>query len=208
MAGVEEQSVFLRIAALSAEALAPGGAVYTTAFLAACSEVLPIVEKLGTAFAMVRMDVNGNITRLKDCQAVDPAKYAELFPIALDEVASGEACGSRSATKGILWLKRAMEFVTALLQRLRDNRGETLPAAASEAYTETLYKYHGWVTSAAFTVALKLAPSRETFFQQFDLPPGADLMEQMQTCLKAFCPVLAAVQTFLAEHDLDDPTRL
>lgn len=63
-------------------------------------------EKLGTAFAMVRMDVNGNITRLKDCQAVDPAKYAELFPIALDEVASGEACGSRSATKGILWLKR------------------------------------------------------------------------------------------------------
>lgn len=43
MAGVEEQSVFLRIAALSAEALAPGGAVYTTAFLAACSEVLPIV---------------------------------------------------------------------------------------------------------------------------------------------------------------------
>ena len=39
----EDQSVFLRIAKLSAEALAPGGGVRTDAFLAACSEVLPIV---------------------------------------------------------------------------------------------------------------------------------------------------------------------
>ena len=51
---------------------------------------------------------------------------------------------------------RAMEFVVALLQRLHDDREVTLPEAASETYTATLYRYHGWITSSAFTVALKV----------------------------------------------------
>ena len=36
-------SVFVRIATLSAEALTPEGTVRTLDFLAACSEVLPII---------------------------------------------------------------------------------------------------------------------------------------------------------------------
>ncbi len=43
MRAAADQPVFLRIARLSAEALAPGGGVRTDAFLAACNEVLPIV---------------------------------------------------------------------------------------------------------------------------------------------------------------------
>jgi hypothetical protein len=38
-----DASVFVRIASLSAQALAQDGAVKTEEFLAACSEVLPIV---------------------------------------------------------------------------------------------------------------------------------------------------------------------
>lgn len=51
---------------------------------------------------------------------------------------------------------RAMEFVVALLLRLHDDPAVTLPTAASDSYTATLYRYHGWVTSAAFTLALKV----------------------------------------------------
>lgn len=50
-----------------------------------------------------------------------------------------------------------MEFVAALLQRLCDDQTLTLAAAASDAYSNTLYVYHGWITSAAFTVALKVS---------------------------------------------------
>ena len=50
-----------------------------------------------------------------------------------------------------------MEFVCSLLRRLHSDREEALPTAAMEAYTETLYRYHGWVTSAAFTLALKVS---------------------------------------------------
>lgn len=51
---------------------------------------------------------------------------------------------------------RAMSFVMKLLQRLNDDRDVSLATAASEVYTNTLYQYHGWITSAAFTVALKV----------------------------------------------------
>lgn len=52
-----------------------------------------------------------------------------------------------------------MEFVAALMQRLCDDQTLTLAAAASNAYSDTLYVYHGWLTSAAFTVALKVCLS-------------------------------------------------
>ena len=50
-----------------------------------------------------------------------------------------------------------MGFVAGLLRRLVDDRQVTLAAAASDVYTDTLYQYHGWITSAAFTVALKVS---------------------------------------------------
>ena len=49
-----------------------------------------------------------------------------------------------------------MGFVAGLLRRLNDDRQVTLATAASEVYTASLYQYHGWITSAAFTVALKV----------------------------------------------------
>lgn len=52
-----------------------------------------------------------------------------------------------------------MNFVTELLRRLHDDREVPLQTAASEVYTNTLYQYHGWITSAAFTVALKVCSS-------------------------------------------------
>ena len=50
-----------------------------------------------------------------------------------------------------------MGFVAGLLRRLYNDRQISMSAAASEVYTDTLYRYHGWMTSAAFTVALKVS---------------------------------------------------
>ena len=51
---------------------------------------------------------------------------------------------------------RAMEFVASLLRRLEADKDVTLSTAASDAYAETLHRFHGWITSAAFYVALKV----------------------------------------------------
>ena len=53
-----------------------------------------------------------------------------------------------------------MEFVVALLLKLADDKTLSVSTAASEAYYATLQKFHGWVVTTTFTVALKLVPSR------------------------------------------------
>jgi len=133
----------MQVAELSRQALGPDGSVGTVAFLAACSQVLPVVgvlwslssdlrgeatpeppdppplspclcppsrvpsaDQLGAAFMLVRSDIHGNISRLEQRTETDPARFAAVFAIVEDEVARGVEGDSRSATKGLLWLKR------------------------------------------------------------------------------------------------------
>ena len=63
-------------------------------------------DKLGTGLALVKSDINGNITRLTAAQSRDPDRYQALYPIILDEVEHGQPTASSSDTNGLLWLKR------------------------------------------------------------------------------------------------------
>lgn len=47
-----------------------------------------------------------------------------------------------------------------LLERLYADRAVSLSTAASEVYYQTLQRFHGWIVTGTFTVALKLVPSR------------------------------------------------
>eukprot|EP00976_Prorocentrum_cordatum_P089685 1187817-Prorocentrum_minimum.AAC.2 len=93
--------------------------------------VCPCAEKLGAAFYPAKADLSGNIEvrallvdlhivghgmamhlaftlhhmRLAQRAASDPEGFKLLFSIPLKEVEKGEANGSASASKGLLWLK-------------------------------------------------------------------------------------------------------
>ncbi|GAB4818195.1 hypothetical protein N2152v2_005241 [Parachlorella kessleri] len=186
------------------------GKLKTKELLDVCREVVVIVEKLGTGFALVKSDVGGNIDRLATRAATNPAAYEpDIFQMVRDDVAAGSHMGSSSVTKGLLWLKRAMEFVVALLVKLAEDKGMSVSTAASESYYATLQKFHGWIVTTTFTVALKLVPSRETFFANLgaDGQDDATLQLMRQFC-DAFSGLLGEVQQFLASNDLDDPTKV
>jgi Glycolipid transfer protein (GLTP) len=51
---------------------------------------------------------------------------------------------------------RAMDFITALLALLYNDREVTLSQAAASTYEATLKKFHGMFTSTAFLLALKV----------------------------------------------------
>lgn len=199
-------SLFVQISALLQNVQGPDGTPQTDVFLNVCRQIIPVIEKLGTSFFIVKSDIQGNIDRLSTRQQTSPERYVQLFPIILDELKAGDT-GSTSCTKGLLWLQRAMGFVAGLLRRLYNDRQISMSAAASEVYTDTLYRYHGWMTSAAFTVALKLVPSRESFLEKLGTL-NEELYQQMASFLDAFQPLLEGIHSFLVQHDLDDPTRV
>ena len=54
---------------------------------------------------------------------------------------------------------------------------------------------------------MQLVPSRESFFSKLDVCDESG-MKEMETFLKAYKPVLAAIQEFLKQQNLDDPARV
>jgi len=165
-------------------------------------------ESLGTAFIPARVDVNGNIERLA-ARASAPGAGPNLFALIEAEVADGTAGGSSSCTKGLLWLKRFLEFTLRLVERLAKEPGVELREAASAAYSATLAPYHGYLTTALFTVVMHAVPARASFERALlaravSTPPSdaGALAAQMQSFADRFSPVLARVHQFLSDAGL------
>mmetsp|Transcript_36904 Transcript_36904/g.104144 ORF Transcript_36904/g.104144 Transcript_36904/m.104144 type:complete len:175 (-) Transcript_36904:109-633(-) len=165
------------------------------------------VEKLGTGFSIVKSDINGNIERIQAYAAADPAKYEDYFQIVRDDIsglARGTYAGSKSVTKGVLWLKRAMQFIIGVINKLVGDPAMSVAQAASAAYKEGLSKYHGMIVGGAFSIALNVVPSREGFLAKLE---SDDIDRDMRQLVELTTPILSEVDKFLVDNGQDDPTK-
>jgi hypothetical protein len=179
----------------------PEGQMLTKPFLDVCRNVLPVIDKFGSSMMLVKSDISGNISRLDDNYAKDPAANNLLHDIVLAEVAAKTAKGSSSCTNGLLWLTRAMDFLVELFRNLNEHADWSMSQCATAAYTSTLKRYHGWIASAAFTVAMKLVPERGTFYETLAL---ANSTTDMERFVAEFSPFLEENHKFLQSVDMDD----
>jgi hypothetical protein len=138
------------------------------------------------------------------------------------EIADGTAAGNSSCTKGLLWLKRFLEFTLRLLERLAQNADGELGDAARDAYEKTLRPFHGYLTQAVFTAVLYATPYRATFEAALlkhnaaageEASPAPEaaaqaLADDMAQFVAAFGPVLARIHTHLVDAGQDDPSRV
>jgi len=176
------------------------GAIQTEPFLAACRLVLPVFDKLGVAFAAAKSDVSGNIERL----AKRAPDHAALFDICRAEMAAGTQASDAGCCKGLLWLKRFLEFAANLLEGLAaEPRTAPLKEVAHGAYATTLKPYHGWLASSAFAVVLQFPPSREAFVNSLN----GDY-ENMTEVARRLRPTLERVHKFLKENGLHDESKV
>mmetsp|Transcript_18701 Transcript_18701/g.33943 ORF Transcript_18701/g.33943 Transcript_18701/m.33943 type:complete len:204 (-) Transcript_18701:420-1031(-) len=202
-------SVFDRGTRIIAEVRGPDGFIVTSRFLDVCRLVVPVVEKLGTAFALVKADVGGNIDRLETMRLKDPERNLRLFTLIQDEIISKRQSEYSSCSRGLLWLKRAMEFMIAILTRLQQDDSMELTEVVQKTYEETLMKYHGFIASTAFTLAFKFVPTRQDFVSK--LADGCNLaicMKDMKIFCDAFSAILADVNKFLVLNGLDDQSKV
>lgn len=134
-------------------------------FLSAAADLLLIIDKLGSkAFAPVKMDINGNITKIrKKCES-DANKFETLEDIVRSELSTGTTKVSNSATDAIMWLKRALSFVANFLANIV-NGEKNLTAALQKAYSVTLSNHHSWVVKGVFALAVKAAPDYNDFIR-------------------------------------------
>eukprot|EP01137_Pigoraptor_chileana_P014633 Opistho-2@69504 len=128
------------------------GSIHTEKFLKACSEIIPFFDVLGsTAFGPVKSDINGNVTRLTQRYETDKVKYALLQNIVNEEVANKKHTDGKSCANGLLWLKRALEFILHFLKNVLAGEPD-LAKCATAAYEASLKQYHGFLVKGIFSV--------------------------------------------------------
>ncbi|XP_070691803.1 pleckstrin homology domain-containing family A member 8 [Pempheris klunzingeri] len=135
----------------------------TQEFLDSCYAIVPVLDKLGsTVFAPVKMDFVGNIKKIHQKLMSDSGSFPTLQSIVLHEVQTDVAQVRNSATEALLWLRRGLKFLKEFLSQV--NAGEQdIQGALNAAYGKTLRQYHGWVVRGVFALALRAAPSYQSF---------------------------------------------
>ncbi|XP_047453996.1 pleckstrin homology domain-containing family A member 8 [Mugil cephalus] len=132
-------------------------------FLDSCYAIVPVLDKLGsTVFAPVKMDFVGNIKKIHQKLLSDPDSYPTLQSIVLHEVQTDVAQVRNSATEALLWLRRGLKFLKEFLSEVNDG-AQDIQGALNNAYGKTLRRYHGWVVRGVFALALRAAPSYQSF---------------------------------------------
>ncbi|XP_066326375.1 glycolipid transfer protein 2-like [Miscanthus floridulus] len=177
----------------------------TMDLLSVSKQLIHVLDEIGPTLLVLRQDIQENVQRLQDLHERDSSKYASLTAIVTEEMEQGTAKKTKSCTRAIIWLSRSINFSKYLLERLLKTPESSLEEIVEEAYGNTLKPWHGWISSAAYKVALKLIPEREFFIallmgncQDFE-----DLAEDAKMLSYAVQPLLEEIDAISAKHNLD-----
>ncbi|CAN4120554.1 unnamed protein product [Withania somnifera] len=177
------------------------GELMAKPFLEVCKLVLPILDKFGAAMTVVKSDISGNISRLESKYNDNPSRFNYLYSFVMAEVEIKTAKSSSSCTNGLLWLTRAMDFIVVLFHNLAQYQDWSMSQACNDSYSKTLKKWHGWLASSSFMVAIKLAPERKKFMEV--IGGNGDINADMEKFCTTFLPILQQIHKFLASVGLD-----
>ncbi|CAB4397866.1 unnamed protein product [Rhizophagus irregularis] len=173
--------------------------IETIPFIEATNGLVKLFDLLGSkAFNVVQSDMNGNIEKIKNRYEADPTKSPTLEKLVINE--QGEK--KRTATEGLLWLKRGLEFTSVALRRSINDENEELTVSFTEAYGVTLRPFHSMLVRPIFGLAMKACPYRKDFFEKL----GDDqekVKQQYEEWLLAFEKVVQRLNNFYTEGGYD-----
>ncbi|AEE76485.1 unnamed protein product [Arabidopsis thaliana] len=172
--------------------------------LSFCNIIVQVLDKIGPTMAVLRHDIDQNIQRLEKMWESDPLVYSNLVEILRKEAKEGSSRKPKSCSRAALWLTRAMDFTLALLQRLVKDMSQNMEQAIEECYNLTIKPWHGWISSAAFKVALKLVPNNNTFINVLAAKDETHQMVQddITSLISLLIPLLSQLHSILELYEV------
>lgn len=185
--------------------------VSTAEFLAATEATVTIFDLLGSAiFTPIKNDMLFNVGRIRTRQTEASGNTITLQDLVKDELAAQ----AHSATTGLTWLVRGLDFLAhAVRVDLTENKDvlateknpkKELRESFRESYKITLSPYHTVVIRPIFRAAMSAAPRRKDLYLRLsgkgtDPEAARRAMENWVTGLE---PILATLKDFLAGDEV------
>ncbi|KAJ5733665.1 hypothetical protein N7493_002451 [Penicillium malachiteum] len=137
--------------------------INTEEFLRAAESLVTLFYILGSIkFKAVIEDLNKNITKIKTRMLAAPTESQSLQDLVLSELKTGK----HTATEGLLWLGRSLDFTVQSLRHNLDNPSADLSESFTTGYKATLSSLHPFYVRGVFNMAMGYCPKRATFYRQ------------------------------------------
>ncbi|KAH7327926.1 glycolipid transfer protein domain-containing protein [Stachybotrys elegans] len=169
-----------------------GNAIGTTQFLDAAESLTTMFDVLGAVtFAPVKNDILGNVKKLRERQLAAPAESENIQDLCRNELKTKK----HTATEGLLWLVRGLEFTCIALSQNLAKPSEELADSFRGAYSNTLKPHHSFLVKPVFSAAMSACPYRKDFYGKLgsdtdkveaDLRPWLAALDKIVGILKGF----------------------
>ncbi|KAI3407083.1 hypothetical protein KGF56_000070 [Candida oxycetoniae] len=164
----------------------------TAEFLEASESLVKLFDLLGSsAFVVVQKDMTGNIIKIRTRLLQDPINSSTLQGLVLSEASTK----TKTATQGLLWLSRGLQFTAQAMRETVDQPDKELTVTFTDAYGKTLSKYHGMLVKPVFKLAMKACPYRKDFFAKLGAD-SAKVKEQLIAWLEALEKIVQTIVDF------------
>ncbi|KAF2420350.1 glycolipid transfer protein HET-C2 [Tothia fuscella] len=172
-------------------------AISTDEFLEAAESLTTLFDVLGSvAFKPVKNDMIGNIKKIRDRQLASPADSSTLQGLVRSELATKK----HTATEGLVWLVRALDFTAQSLRRNITTSSEELADSFRGAYTNTLKPHHSFMVKPIFSAAMSATPYRKDFYGKLG-SDGANVERELKIWLGACEERVQVLQEFLGRKE-------
>lgn len=170
------------------------GKIETATFLEASEGLVKLFDLLGSkAFTIVQNDMNGNIKKIRTKLLSAPATSGTLQDLILSEAGTKD----KTATQGLLWLSRGLEFTAQAMRETVDNPTYELTKTFTDSYNKTLSKHHSFIVKPVFALAMKSCPYRKDFFEKLG-SDQARVVEKLKEWLSALENIVKIIMDFFA----------
>jgi len=186
--------------------------INTLKFVAACRAIAKIYDALfvGMVAGQLKGDILNSSATIEKVFLKNPDKCETLQDMVAFELKTrGKEVVRADKTSGIvglLWSKRATDFITTYLNLLATKDDMTAPKCAQMTYETVLMKYHGWLTSKMISAVMNLAPSKQDIFSKLGV--SGEPKVAIAEFVGILHPIIGEVQGLLASNDCDFPDKV
>ncbi|KAF2194189.1 glycolipid transfer protein [Zopfia rhizophila CBS 207.26] len=172
-------------------------AISTTEFLEAAESLVTLFDVLGSvAFNPVKSDMLGNVKKIRDRQLAAPTLSEILQDLVINELKEKK----HTATEGLLWLSRGLDFTAQALRQNLSNPSEELSNSFRGAYGNTLKPHHSFVIKPIFSAAMSATPYRKDFYKKLG-DDETKVQEKLGEWLASLEKVVGILKEFMARKE-------
>lgn len=134
--------------------------------------------------------------KIRDRQLAAPLESETLQELVVNELKTKK----HTATEGLVWLVRGLDFTAQALRRNLSAPTEELSTSFRDAYGHTLKQYHGMLIKPLFSAAMSACPYRKDFYAKL----GEDqtrVAAQLDEWLAALEERVAILKEFLGRKE-------